>query len=81
MLLVDAGKGILTQSKCHSRIVSMLGIRHVALAFKKMDLVDWLQLIFNMIEASYRRFAQDLGFESITAIPLSAVEGEKYRHA
>ncbi|MEX0804156.1 MAG: sulfate adenylyltransferase subunit CysN [Candidatus Binatia bacterium] len=75
VLLIDARKGVLVQTKRHSRIVSMLGIRHVALAINKMDLVEWSQVVFEEIEAAYRRFAQDLGFEAITAIPLSALEG------
>ena len=75
VLLIDARKGVLTQTKRHSRIVSMLGIRRVALAVNKMDLVGWSQIIFDEIELGYRRFAQDLQFESITAIPLSALEG------
>jgi len=75
VLLIDARKGVLTQTKRHSRIVSMVGIRHVALAVNKMDLVEWSQGVFDEIELAYRRFAQDLGFESITAIPLSALEG------
>ncbi|MGH7875850.1 MAG: sulfate adenylyltransferase subunit CysN [Candidatus Binatia bacterium] len=76
VLLIDARKGVLTQTKRHSRIVSMLGIRHVALAVNKMDLVEWSQSIFEEIELAYRRFAQDLGFETITPIPLSALEGQ-----
>jgi bifunctional enzyme CysN/CysC len=75
VLLIDARRGVLIQTKRHSRIVSMLGIRHVALAVNKMDLVEWSQLTFDEIELAYRRFAQDLGFETITAIPLSALEG------
>ena len=75
VLLIDARKGVLTQTKRHSRIVSMLGIRHVALTVNKMDLVGWSQLVFDEIELAYRRFAQDLGFETIAAIPLSALEG------
>jgi bifunctional enzyme CysN/CysC len=75
VLLIDARKGLLTQTKRHSRIVSMLGIRHVALAINKMDLVGWSQPVFDEIEFGYRRFAEDLGFEMITAIPLSALEG------
>jgi bifunctional enzyme CysN/CysC len=75
VLLIDARKGVLVQTKRHSRIVSMLGIRHVALAVNKMDLVGWSQLVFDEIELAYRRFAQDLGFETMTAIPLSALEG------
>jgi bifunctional enzyme CysN/CysC len=75
VLLIDARKGVLTQTQRHSRIVSMIGIRHVALAVNKMDLVGWSQLAFDEIELAYRRFAMDLGFETITAIPLSALEG------
>jgi bifunctional enzyme CysN/CysC len=75
VLLIDARKGVLTQTKRHSRIVSMLGIRHVALAVNKMDLVGWSQLVFDEIELAYRRFAEDLSFHTITAIPLSALEG------
>jgi bifunctional enzyme CysN/CysC len=75
VLLIDARKGVLVQTKRHSRIVSMLGIRHVALAVNKMDLVSWSQKVFEEIEVSYRQFAQDLRFDSVTAIPLSALEG------
>ena len=75
VLLIDARKGLLTQTKRHSRIVSMLDIRHIALAVNKMDLVDWSQRVFDDITRAYRCCAQDLGFETITAIPLSALEG------
>jgi bifunctional enzyme CysN/CysC len=77
VLLIDARKGVLTQTKRHSRIVSMLGIRHVGLAVNKMDLVEWSQPVFAEIELSYRSFAQEqkLAFETISAIPLSALEG------
>jgi len=75
VLLIDARKGVLTQTKRHSRIVSMLGICHVALAVNKMDLVGWSQLVFDEIELAYRRFAEDLSFDTITAMPLSALEG------
>jgi bifunctional enzyme CysN/CysC len=75
VLLIDARKGLLTQTKRHSRIVSMLDIRHVALAVNKMDLVDWSQRVFDEIALAYRRFAEDLSFETLTAIPLSALEG------
>jgi bifunctional enzyme CysN/CysC len=76
ILLIDARRGVLTQTKRHSRIVSMLGIRHVALAINKMDLVNWSKEAFDKIELAYRRFAQDLSFETITAIPVSALEGQ-----
>jgi bifunctional enzyme CysN/CysC len=75
VLLIDARKGVLTQTKRHSRIVSLLGIRHVALAINKMDLVDWSHPVFDEIELAYRAFADDLDFETVTAIPLSALEG------
>ena len=75
VLLVDARKGLLTQTRRHSRIVSMLGIRHVAIAVNKMDLVDWSRAVYDQIAAAYREFAADLGFHTIAAIPLSALEG------
>jgi len=75
ILLIDARKGVLPQTKRHSRIVSILGIRHVALAINKMDLVAWSKDVFEEIELAYRGFAQHLGFETITAIPISALEG------
>jgi bifunctional enzyme CysN/CysC len=76
VILVDARKGVLTQTRRHSRIVAMMGIRHVVLAINKMDLVAFGQAVFNRIESEYRIFAADLGFKSIRAIPLSALEGD-----
>ncbi len=76
VLLIDGRKGVLTQTKRHSRIAAMFGVRHIALAINKMDLVDWSQTRFEEIAAAYRQFAQDLDFTSITAIPLSALEGQ-----
>jgi bifunctional enzyme CysN/CysC len=75
VLLVDARKGVLTQTRRHSRIVSMLGIRHVAIAINKMDLVNWSQGTYVDVADAYHRFAEDLGFDSTIAIPLSALEG------
>src|SRR5918992_789125 len=75
ILLIDARKGVLVQTKRHSRIISMLGIRHVALAVNKMDLVNWSQSVCDEIALSYVRFAKDLGFDTVTVIPLSALEG------
>src|SRR5690242_53382 len=80
ILLIDARKGVLTQTKRHSRIVSLMGIRHVALAINKMDLVGWSQQVFTKIDLTYRDFAKDLGFQTITAIPLSALEGQNVVH-
>ena len=76
VILVDARKGILTQTRRHSYIVSLLGIRHVILAVNKMDLVDWDEMTFRTIEADYRAFAEGLAVEEIHAIPLSALTGE-----
>lgn len=75
VILIDARKGVLTQTRRHSYIVSLLGIRHVVLAVNKMDLVEWDQSTFDAIEAEYRSFAQGLAIEEIHAIPLSALTG------
>lgn len=75
VLLIDARKGVRVQTKRHSRIVSLLGIRHVALAVNKMDLVSWSQTRFDDIKRAYDQFAEELGFASIVAIPMSALEG------
>jgi len=80
VLMIDARKGTLTQTKRHSRIVSLMGIRHVVLAVNKMDLVDWSQSVFDEIEHSYRRFAKNFDFETLTAIPMSALQGENVVH-
>jgi bifunctional enzyme CysN/CysC len=76
VLLVDARKGILTQTRRHSTIVSLLGIRHVVLAVNKMDLVDWDQETFETIAADYRGFAGKLGIGPVTCIPVSALTGD-----
>ena len=76
VLLIDARKGVLTQTKRHSRITAMFGVRHIVLAVNKMDLVDWSQARFEEIAADYRQFAEDLSFASIAAIPISALEGQ-----
>ena len=76
VILIDARKGVLTQTRRHSRIVHMLGIRHVVIAINKMDLVDWSEQRFADIERDYRSFAQDLDFSSIRFIPLSALNGD-----
>jgi bifunctional enzyme CysN/CysC len=76
IILVDARKGVLTQTRRHSRIASMMGIRHLVLAINKMDLMGYEQGVFDRIEADYRLFAVDCRFLSIQAIPLSALEGD-----
>ena len=75
VILVDASQGVLTQTRRHSFIVSLLGIRHVVLAVNKMDLVDYDEARFQEIVRDYEQFAEALDFESITAIPLSALKG------
>ncbi|MGV3515960.1 sulfate adenylyltransferase subunit CysN [Luteitalea sp.] len=76
VILIDARKGVLTQTRRHSFIVSLLGIREVVLAVNKMDAVGYDQAVFDGIVADYRAFAADLGFRQIVAIPLSALEGD-----
>ena len=76
VLLVDARKGLLTQTYRHSFIVSLLGIRDVVLAVNKMDLVDWDRATYDAIAANYRAFAERVGITNVTAIPLSALTGD-----
>ena len=75
VILIDARQGVLTQTRRHSMICSVLGIKNVVLAINKMDLVAYSQERFNEIEADYRAFADALNFEQITAIPMSALKG------
>ncbi|WP_417247358.1 MULTISPECIES: sulfate adenylyltransferase subunit CysN [Celeribacter] len=76
VILIDARKGILTQTRRHSYIVKLLGIRHVVLAVNKMDLVDYNQAEFDKIVADYREFADSIGIEEFTAIPISGFKGD-----
>jgi bifunctional enzyme CysN/CysC len=76
VVLVDARKGLLTQTRRHSYIVSLLGIKHVLLAVNKMDLVDYDEAVFNGIVAGYRELASVLGIANVTCIPLSALKGD-----
>ncbi len=76
VILIDARKGVLTQSRRHSYLVNLLGIRHVVLAINKMDLVDWSEDRFNEIVAEYRAFADQIGIRDFTAIPMSALRGD-----
>jgi bifunctional enzyme CysN/CysC len=76
VILIDARRGVLTQTRRHSYIVSLLGIRKIVLAINKMDLVEYSQARFAEIELEYRAFAQQIGLTDITAIPLSAVYGD-----
>jgi bifunctional enzyme CysN/CysC len=76
VILVDARKGLLTQTRRHSTLVSLLGIRHVVLVVNKMDLVDRSRDVFARIEGEYRAFAKQLGLPTVTCIPVSAVHGD-----
>jgi bifunctional enzyme CysN/CysC len=76
VILVDARKGVLTQTRRHSYLVSLLGIHHVAVAVNKMDLVDFSRERFREIEGDYREFGAQLGLEEITVIPMSALRGD-----
>ena len=76
VILVDARKGVLTQTRRHSFLVSLVGIRKVVLAINKMDLVGYSASIFHTIREQYEAFASQLGFEDITSIPLSALKGD-----
>ena len=76
VILVDATKGLTRQTRRHSRIVSLFGVRQVVLAVNKMDLVAGDQTVFRNIEKAYLDFAQELGFSAVTAIPTSARGGD-----
>jgi len=76
VILIDARKGVLTQTKRHSYICSLLGIRHIALAVNKIDLAGYDQGVFEEIVADYLSFAEGLNFASIVPVPLSARFGD-----
>jgi bifunctional enzyme CysN/CysC len=76
VILIDARKGVLTQTRRHSFLVQLLGISRVVLAVNKMDLVDYSRATFEAIVADYRAFADLIGLKDITAIPISAVQGD-----
>ncbi|MEP3476693.1 MAG: sulfate adenylyltransferase subunit CysN [Hyphomicrobiales bacterium] len=76
VILIDARKGVITQTKRHSCIVSMLGIKNVILAVNKMDLVEYSEERYNEIVADYIEFAEKLELDEIHPIPISALTGE-----
>lgn len=76
VILIDARKGVLTQTRRHSFLVSLLGVSHVVLAINKMDLVDYDQSVFDAIAADYRAFAEQLGLKDFHAVPISALNGD-----
>ncbi|WP_235890906.1 bifunctional sulfate adenylyltransferase/adenylyl-sulfate kinase NodQ [Martelella alba] len=76
VVLVDSRQGILRQTRRHSYIASLLGIRHIVVAINKIDLMDYSQEVYDKIVADYLEFAKDLGFETIVPIPMSARFGD-----
>jgi bifunctional enzyme CysN/CysC len=76
VILIDARKGVLTQTRRHSYLVSLIGIRKVVLAINKMDLVDYSHEVFDTIVGEYRDFAKQIGLDDIVAIPVSGLKGD-----
>ena len=76
VILVDARKGVLVQTRRHSYLCHLIGIRHLVLAVNKMDLVDYDQKVFDRIVADYAAFAQSIGIEQFTALPISGFKGD-----
>jgi bifunctional enzyme CysN/CysC len=76
LVLIDARKGVLTQTRRHSFILSLIGVKHVVLVVNKIDLVDYDQAVFDRIVAEYRAFAEPLGFKTLEAVPVSALNGD-----
>ena len=76
VILIDARKGVLTQTRRHSYLAHLLGIRHIVLAINKMDLVGYDQTVFDRIRLQYRAFATEIGITDFTAIPISGLGGD-----
>ncbi|MDY0077307.1 MAG: sulfate adenylyltransferase subunit CysN [Bacteroidales bacterium] len=76
IILIDARKGVITQTKRHTFLVSLLGIKHIVLAVNKMDLMDYSEEVFNTIVADYKKFITPLSIPDIEFIPLSALNGD-----
>ena len=76
LILVDARKGLQRQTRRHSYLVSLLGIKHAVLVVNKMDLVDFAQERFEQLTTEYRLFASDLGIEDVRCLPVSALDGD-----
>ncbi len=76
VILIDARKGVLTQTRRHSFLAHLIGIRHIVLAVNKMDLVGYDQATFDAIVADYRAFAESIGIAAFTAIPISGFKGD-----
>ena len=76
VILVDARKGVLVQTRRHSYLCHLIGIKNIVLAVNKMDLVDYDQSVFDSIVADYTKFAADIGIASFTALPISGFKGD-----
>ena len=76
VILIDARKGVLTQTRRHSYLAKLVGIRHILLAINKMDLVDYKRSVFDAIVADYRAFAEQIGIEDFVAVPVSGLMGD-----
>jgi bifunctional enzyme CysN/CysC len=76
IILIDGRKGVLTQTRRHSYLVSLIGIRHVVLAINKLDMVGYSKEIYDKIDADYRAFASQIGLQNIVTIPMSALRGD-----
>lgn len=76
IILIDARKGVLTQTRRHSYLAHLIGVKHIVLAVNKMDLVGYDQSVFNRILLAYRAFANDIGIARFTAIPISGFKGD-----
>ena len=76
IILIDARKGVLTQTRRHSYLVSLLGIRHIALAINKMDLVEYSESRFLEIQHQFQPFAEQIGLKDVRYLPISAVQGD-----
>ena len=81
IILIDARKGVLVQTRRHSYLAHLIGIKHIVLAVNKMDLVDYSQEQYDAIVADYRAFADEIGIEDFTAIPLSGLAGDNITQA
>ena len=76
IVLIDARKGVLVQSRRHAFITSLLGIRYVAVAVNKMDLVDFREDVFNKIQTEFMAYAKSVGLKNVAFFPISALEGD-----
>src|ERR1700750_3043386 len=76
IILIDARKGVLTQTRRHSYLAHLIGIRHIVLAVNKMDLVDYSQARFDEIVADYRAFAESIGIRHFVPMPISGFKGD-----